>query len=90
MNIHTNPAELARAIGKASKRVSAISYGYPECWQIETKTRPYVLGTDNGTVGWCDGINGELWEELEGSDENTAPEVIALAFSAWLDKVEAN
>lgn len=88
MSIHNTPATLSKALGMASKKITAITYGYPDCWEIETKTRPYVLGTANGTVGWCDGVNGELWEELEGSDENTAPEVIALAFAKWLETVE--
>jgi hypothetical protein len=90
MSIHNTPGTLAKALGKANEKITAVTYEHPYHWLIQTKKEFYRLGTANETVGWCDDVNGELWEELEGSDENTAPETIAKAFSAWLDKVEAN
>lgn len=90
MSIHNTPATLSKALGMASKKITAVSYEYPGFWDIQTKVRFYNLGTANGTVGWCDDDNGELSDELDGSDENTAPEVIALAFAKWLEKVEGN
>jgi hypothetical protein len=85
MSIHSNPTELARALGKANKKITAVTYEYPGIWSIETKTRRYDLGTANETVGWNEATTGLLGGELEGSDENTAPDVIAKAFSAWLE-----
>ena len=89
MSIHSNPSELAKALGKANKRIAAVSYEYPGFWFIETKADSYALGDVNGTIDWSNQVGTEA-DGLANSSEFTAPGVIAKAFSAWLDKVEAN
>ena len=49
----------------------------------------YQLGDANGVIGWNNEL-GTIGGELEGSDEFTAPEVIAQAFAQWLQSVEGN
>jgi hypothetical protein len=85
VNHHKNPAVLARAIGKATDLVTAVSYEYPDTWAIQTKKNYYLLGDVNGYFGWHDeeGI-------FSGSTEFTTAEHIALAFAVWLDQIEAN
>jgi hypothetical protein len=89
MTIHSNPTELARALGKANKKITAVTYDYPGFWTIRTAQDTYLLGDAGGVIGW-NIETGALGDELPNSDENTNPAPIAKAFSAWLDKVEAN
>ena len=89
MSIHNTPATLSKALGKANKKITAVSYEYPGFWFIETKADSYALGDCNGTIDWSNQL-GTDGDELENSSEYTKPETIAKAFSAWLDKVEAN
>lgn len=89
MSIHNTPATLSKALGKASKKITAVSYEYPGFWFIETKADSYALGDVNGTIDWSNQVGSE-GAGLPNSSEYSKPEVIALAFAKWLDKVEAN
>lgn len=88
-SIHTAPAGLSKALGRASKRIKAISYEYPGTWLIETAQDTYLLGDAGGEIGWHI-ESGAIGGELPDSSEFTAPRTIALAFAKWLQKVEGN
>ena len=91
MDIHANPALLAKALGTASKKITSVIYdslwGY---WSIETKTRSYQLGITDTEIGWNDADTGELIGGMEGSNNATSIPVIALVFAYWLETVEGN
>lgn len=89
MNIHTNPALLARALGKASKKVKAVTYEYTGIWRIETAQDVYLLGDAGGPIGW-NIESGALGDEMPNTNSETPAPVIALAFAFWLESVEAN
>jgi hypothetical protein len=86
MNIHAEPTILARAIGNGHAAVKSVTYEFPGFWSIRTKKDVYCLG-DSGYnfITW----NNEAGDKSHATTE-TNPEFIALAFAAWLDKVEAN
>ncbi len=85
MSIHSNPTELARALGKASKKIKAVTYDYPGFWTIRTAQDTYLLGDSDNFTAW----NNEEGNKSHATTE-TNPEFIALAFASWLEKVEAN
>lgn len=87
MNIHTNPALLARALGKASKNITAVSYEHPNYWHIVTRQNTYALGDVNGFISWHtqDGTEGE---SLPDTNSETSIPVIALCFAYWLETLE--
>lgn len=89
MSIHNNPATLSKALGKASKKITAVSYEYPGFWFIETKADSYALGDVNGTIDWSNQVGTESYG-IPNSSEYTKTETIALAFAKWLETVEAN
>lgn len=89
MDIHANPALLAKALGKASKRITAVSYEYPAYWHITTKADTYCLGDVNGFISWHT-EDGTKAESLPNTDSETPAPVIALSFAYWLETVEGN
>ncbi len=90
ISIHEHaPAVLAEALAEAIGEHESITYEYPAFWQITTAKDVYQLGDANGVIGWNNEL-GTIGGELEGSDEFTAPEVIAEAFATWLKSVENN
>jgi hypothetical protein len=87
VNIHTNPALLARALGKASKNIKAVTYEYAGIWRIETAQDVYLLGDAGGCIGW-NIESGALGEEMPDTDSETSIPVIALCFAYWLETLE--
>lgn len=89
MSIHNTPATLSKALGGASKKITAVSYEYPGFWLIETKSDTYSLGDVNGFISWHT-QDGTEADHLPNSSEYTKPETIALAFAKWVEQVEVN